>query len=176
MNCWLGLVFWTPGIPIWKGLLRRGRIPNHRAPNSRLATSWWRIPEKLNSEVSFITNSISKSKNLFFLQNVDLQQFYGGSSLLKHGPFWVLGLSKLETHLRDSHIFSGRFLNSLCNFGEESQQKESVKRCALSIKTWMGPHKNPDHNEVAIELLDTRGFSGSLQWILSEISIHLANL
>ena len=41
VNCWLGLVVWIPGIPLWKGLLLRGihRIPN-RAPNQQLTISW----------------------------------------------------------------------------------------------------------------------------------------
>ena len=36
VKCWIGLVVWIHGIPLWKGLLLKGtliRIPNHRAPN-----------------------------------------------------------------------------------------------------------------------------------------------
>ena len=38
-----------------------------------------------------------------------------------------------------------------------------------SIKNWMGPYHRT-FKEVAIELLDTQVFSGSVQWVLLEIS------
>ena len=105
-HCWLGLVVWIPGIPIWKGLLLRGipiRIPNHRAPNHQLTISWiclWpkkiqkhakKNPSEIGSQTMEVDSSQTRPLSLKIVAHPSfMATSHGNPACHKDSCYWIM--------------------------------------------------------------------------------------
>ena len=83
-----------------------------------------------------------------------------------------LGVKKIEPSVKRSGK-KGKSSSFICTTSRPwSWPNWNKISTNLSIKNWMGPYQRTPE-QVAIELLDTQVFPGSVQWVLLEISWNL---